>query len=279
MRTTVRALLDRYPVVVLDAYGVLNDARGALPGAPELIDELRARGQRFFVATNDASRLPETAAARFARFGLAIEAGAIITSGSLLAPYFAARGLAGARCFVLGTDDSERYVQLAGGEVAPPRADGDYDAFVVADDAGYPFLETVDAALSALYRALDAGRAPALVLPNPDLVYPKSRDSYGFTSGAVAAMLELGLRRRYGDDAPAFEPLGKPHPPMFAEAERRAGTRDFVMIGDQLETDIAGAIGYGVDAALLLTGVSRAGGNVEPTWILDSLVTPGSSTP
>ncbi len=49
-------LLGHYAGVLLDAYGVLVDARGALPGAVELIAELTARGIPYAVVTNDASR-------------------------------------------------------------------------------------------------------------------------------------------------------------------------------------------------------------------------------
>jgi hypothetical protein len=62
-----------------------------------------------------ASKLSETAAARYRRCGLALEAERIVTSGGLLAAYFAARGLADARCLVLGPDDSARAVEHAPG--------------------------------------------------------------------------------------------------------------------------------------------------------------------
>ena len=44
------------------------------------------------------------------------------------------------------------------------------------------------------------------------------------------------------------------------------------MIGDQLETDIAGALGAGIDAALL-AGVSRwtERGTIAPTYLLADL--------
>lgn len=50
-------------------------------------------------------------------------------------------------------------------------------------------------------------------------------------------------------------------------------TRDrTLMPGDQLDTDIRGARGVGIDAALVLTGVGRATeSEVQPTWILDGL--------
>ena len=265
-------LIAAYEVILLDAYGVLVNDEGAMPAGHALLDEIRRQGRRFLVVTNDASRLPATWVKKLQAAGLDVDADVVITSGSLLAPHFAAHGLVGARCMVLGTEDSKTYVTQAGGQVVPVRADGDCEALIVGDDSGYPFLETVEDALSMLYRHFDADREVALILPNPDIIYPKNNGRYGFTSGGVAHLLEAGLRRRYPNRELAFMPLGKPHRPMFDEARRRAGTDKLIMVGDQIETDIAGARGVGIDTALLATGVSRwsdAGDDIRPLYLLE----------
>jgi len=254
--TTISALLDTYDGVLLDAYGVLVDARGPLPGAAALIAELDHRQTPYAIVTNDASRSVATYVARFAGFGLAIPGERIVTSGSLLPAYFRDRGLRGARTCVLGTDDSHAFVVDGGGvpvEVAPGM---DIDAVAICDDAGTPFLDGIELTFSAIVRAVEAGRRPALVLPNPDLVYPKGHREYGFTAGAMALLVETALARRFPDAGLVFDRLGKPEPHLFREGARRTGASHVVMIGDQLETDIAGALGAGFDAALL-AGVSR----------------------
>ncbi len=268
---TISELIERYEVLLLDAYGVLVHSEGAMPGAAELLAAISERGKRFLVVTNDASKLPETGAARYRCFGLAIEPEHMITAGMLLA----SAGLDGARCMVLGTPDTERYVERGGGVVVPPDDDATYDAIIVGDDAGYPFLDTLDTALTVLYRHYDRGDDVRLILANPDLLYLKGETRYGFTAGGVALLLEAALKRRYPARECVFERLGKPHRPIFDEARRRAGTDRVVMIGDQIETDIAGAIDAGIDAALLDTGVTRwderADGAVEPTYVLRTL--------
>lgn len=276
-RITAADLVSRYDVLLLDAYGVLNDARGALPAGRALLHEIARQGRRFFVVTNDASRLPETASARLRSFGLDVPGEQIITSGALLGAYMAEHGLAGARCMVLGTGDSMEYVRAAGGEIVPVHPALDCDAVIVCDDAGYPFLETIEDVLGVLYRQLrDPGRDRPLhlVLPNPDLIYPKGEGQFGFTSGAVVELLESGLRRLFPhrpDSELCFTRLGKPHRPMFDEARRRAGAGSLVMVGDQLETDIAGACAAGIDSALIATGVSTwtdRHDHVVPTYLL-----------
>ena len=83
---------------------------------------------------------------------------------------------------------------------------------VVGDQDGFPFLDTTGAVLTTLFRKLDRGDTPRLVVPNPDLYYPE-KDGFGFASGAVAGMFEAALALRYPDHSDlTFARLGKPHP-------------------------------------------------------------------
>ncbi|HUH02498.1 MAG TPA: HAD-IIA family hydrolase [Kofleriaceae bacterium] len=257
MSEPVLALAARYDAVLLDAFGVLVDGSGALAGAAELIGALRSRGDNFLVVTNDSSRLPETVAARLRSFGLEVEPDRVVTSGSLIAPYFARHDLHGARCIVLGPADSHTYVERAGGTIIEASPDAACDAVIVCDEDGYEFLDTLDATLSAVIHRLEAGADVALIQPNPDLIYPKASGSYGFTCGAATLLLEAGLARRFPGLRPTFDRLGKPNRELFDEACRRAGSRHVLMVGDQLETDIAGAHAAGLDSALVATGITR----------------------
>jgi glycerol-1-phosphatase len=275
--TAVRDLLARYDGVLLDVYGVLMDATGPLPGARELVAELDRRALPYAIVTNDASRSPATYTARFARAGIAVAPDRFVTSGSLLPGYFRDHNLAGARTAVLGTADSVDYVRAGGGVPVALAPGVELDALAVCDDDGYEFLPALEHALSAIVRAVAAGRRPALILPNPDIIYPKTDGELGFTAGAVALLLEAGLARRFPGVELAFVHLGKPEPHLFREASARLGIAPerLVMIGDQLETDIAGAAAAGV-ATALLAGISswdhaRATATVAPRWLLDKL--------
>ncbi len=271
---TIDELIARYDALLLDAYGVLVHRDGPLPGAVELVAALNRLGKPYFLLTNTAARLPEHAAERYRSFGLDFDPGQILTSGSLIAPYFAAHGLVGRRVAVLGPEDSVRYVERAGGRVVPARED--FEVLLVGDQVGFPFLETVDTALSRLIARLDRDEPVTLILPNPDLIYPKAR-GFGITSGAVALMIEAVLKQRYPDRPDlGFVRLGKPEPGLFEEAVRRARTRRLVMIGDQIETDIRGANGVGIDSALVAGGVAGAGfatgaSAARPTYLLASI--------
>jgi 4-nitrophenyl phosphatase len=274
---TVAQLIDRYDVFFLDAYGVLVDAEGALPGASEFIRRIRSAGKDYLILSNDASRLPTTAQRRYAGFGVDLDLERILTSGLLLVDHFAERRLHGHRCIVLGTEDSRTYVREAGGvpvDFDDPRA----QVIVIADDDDYPFLPTLNAVATVILHRLEKGLATHYVMPNPDLIYPCPGGAVGVCSGAIAALFEAVARVRDPSGSVCFIPLGKPHRPMFDAALRRFPHCDrsrMVMVGDQLGTDILGANRAGLDSVLIQTGISRPGeigaSGARPTWILSGL--------
>lgn len=270
-------LLTRYDGFLLDAYGVLVDASGALPGAGQWIAALRRADKPFCVITNDASRSPIDLEARYRRLGLDIRASDVLTAGEMMVPYFAARR--GARTAVLGTTRSEEWVTAGGGVIVPLGPGMELDAIAICDDQGYDFLRGMEWVYSAAVRALEDGRALSICTANPDLVYPRGPGEFGFTAGAVSLVIGTALERRTGV-APVIDVLGKPAPGLFVEGLSRLGlpaTR-VLMIGDQIETDVAGGLGAGLDVALV-RGVSnplREGGPL-PTWRLNGFAAPTTS--
>ncbi|MBD3335234.1 MAG: HAD hydrolase-like protein [Candidatus Eisenbacteria bacterium] len=272
---TADDLVRKYQAVVFDIHGVLATQEGLLPLARRLRPILDESGTPFFALTNDASRLPESITRWMEREGFPIDPEQIITAGGLLTPYFKAAGLRGRRCAALGPPDSHEYVRRAGGILVEPSTREPVDAVVLCDEGGYPLLETLDEVLTLIARGVDAGRPPRLILPNPDRIYPKGSGRLGAGVGAVADLMESALGARYPrrNDL-VFVRLGKPNRPIFEEAARRAGTRDLVLVGDQLATDIRGASDFGIDSVLVTTGVTAAAERIEdwpvhPTYHLE----------
>lgn len=272
---TIRELGERYDAILFDAYGVLVHSAGAMPGARDTIATLNQTKKPYAIVTNDASKEPDVAAKRYRGFGLDIPPERILSSGSLLPRYFAQHGLQDSTCAVLGTAGSRYFVEQAGGTVVA--ATEDFDVLVIGDENGYAFVETVDAALSSLFRAVDSGRKVCLVLPNPDLIFPHGHGGFGIAAGSVALMIEAALGRRYPQrDDLVFDRLGKPQPDLYESAIELLDSRNAVMIGDQLETDIAGAIACNIDSVLIATGVahvetSTLGSGMRPTYWMPSL--------
>lgn len=273
--TTIAELCARYQALLFDAYGVLVDGQGAIDGAAACIDALNRAHKPYLVVTNDASKSPQNASRKYRSLGLQIAPEQIFSSGLVLQSYFAERALKGARCVVLGTGDSCWYVEQAGGVITELCVDRAPDVVVICDEGGFDFLPTMDELLSTLLLAHDRGQRFELLLANPDLIYPCGAGQFGFTAGSVALMLQSALELRITRNCPQFVALGKPSRRIFDNACARLNTRDVVMIGDQIQTDIVGAKSASIASALTFTGVTSAArlseASTQPDYVLHRL--------
>ena len=73
-----------YKIIFFDAYGVIKNYKGLIPGIEKTFDWLNEQQKAYYVITNDASRSPELLAESYHKSGLhAITADNIISSGML----------------------------------------------------------------------------------------------------------------------------------------------------------------------------------------------------
>jgi ribonucleotide monophosphatase NagD (HAD superfamily) len=114
-------------------------------------------------------------------------------------------------------------------------------------------------------------RGAELVAICNDRVYPSPR-GLEFGVGAMSAMMAYAA-----DVRPVF--CGKPERFFFLELCRRVGADPArcVLVGDNLESDIAGAKGVGMKTVLVLTGVcsredvQRVSPELRPDWVVAGL--------
>lgn len=236
-------MLDTIAGVILDMDGVLWRGDEALPGLEALFERLRARSLPFVLATNNSSKSPAEHVIKLAKLGVKdIDKSRILTSGVVAVDYLKATYPAETPIHVLGGDGVKSLVVAAGFplhylEPTPPK--------VVL--AGLDPKVTYD----KLKRASLLIRGGAdFIGTNDDATFPAAE---GLIPGA-GSLLAL-LRTATGRDPLV---LGKPHAPMFHTALKLLGTpaERTLMVGDRLDTDIAGAKKAGLKAALVLTGVS-----------------------
>ena len=278
--STVNELIENHDLFLIDAYGVLMTSQGPLPGATEFIAKLQAKQKDFFILTNDASRTPETCAKVYAERGFKIPVEKILSAGVAIIETYRKENLAGAKTTVLGTSDTRECVRRAGGDVQEITPDTDFDVLVIGDDSGFDFLKTMNDLLTATHKLIRKGKTPRFFLANPDLLYPRGKHSFGFTSGSLAKFLEIGLRDLHPSKDFNFEVLGKPAPLLYdlARAKVNALASRTLMLGDQLHTDIAGANRAGIKSALLATGITQLplpaalSAEQTPTYTLTSLM-------
>lgn len=274
-------LVRNYEVVFFDAYGVLKNTAGVLPGVPAMLEGLIAAGKDLYVVTNDASKSPQAMADQFpgGANGDILETDRFISSGLMATDFLVAKVPPG-RVAYLGKPSSAFYIESSPNHQAVPIADcgpgDDVEALVLLDDEGFDWQRDINLALNLLRRK----NIPAIVA-NADPTYPVDGKNVAVAVGALGRLLEELAGKR-------FIHFGKPDAYMFSFAlskarKRRPGLnkRQILMVGDTLQTDIAGGNKFGVDTVLVLSGNTAAKSaamrieatGIIPTFICESVLT------
>lgn len=232
--------LHRFDAVLLDMDGVLYRGHVPLPGVNEMLAFFDRRGIGYACVTNNATLTPAQFAAKLAGMGIGIPAERIVTSPVATRRYLENHAPRGTPIYYVGMEGLREALFGDGYFVYDERR----PAFVVVGldmEATYAKLKTATLAIRAGARFIGA---------NPDLTLPTDE---GLLPGAGAL---LALLRAATDVEPFV--IGKPAPAMFHAAIELLGAdpRRTLMIGDRLDTDIAGARAAGIAAALMLTGVT-----------------------
>lgn len=241
LRASSGPLLSGYDAVLVDLDGVVYVGPTAVPGAREAIAATRAAGLRVAFITNNASRTPAAVVAHLMELGIPAEPADVVTAAQAAAALLADRLPAGSAVLVTGAPALLQAVAEAG--FRPVGSADDLPAAVV---SGYD--NSLD--YGRLAEATLAIRAGALwVAANLDATMPSPR---GLLPGNGALVAAVAV-------ATGGRPLsaGKPERALYDEAVRRTRAERPLVVGDRLDTDIAGAVAAGIDSLLVLSGVAQ----------------------
>ena len=235
-------LIDDYDGVLFDLDGVVYLGPVAVPGAPEGIAALRARGARIGFVTNNAARPPGAVADHLSELGISADAADVVTSAQAGAQLVVRRCNPGAKVLAVGGPgvwEALREVGLVGV--------GSADDHPVAVLQGYGFDLTFRQLNEA---AIAIQRGAYWVATNIDPTRPTDRGIVPGNGPAVDAV------RQAVDIEP--EVAGKPYRPLVDATVDRLRLRHPIFVGDRLDTDITGAVAAGLDSMLVLTGAHGA---------------------
>jgi glycerol-1-phosphatase len=234
-------LLDDYDHVLLDLDGCVWVQDTCTPQARQALAELRGAGKTIAFVTNDTRLSPEEYVRKLWSLGLQASLEEVVTVGSAIQYVLAGRP-SRTPTYVIGSAAIFRHVADAGqrivnGTEQAPRA----DLVVVAghDDFSFAELRTATQAVLAGAEMIAAGR---------DRTFPAADGQWPAT-GAIVAALEYATER-------TARSVGKPDPLLFETALDRLGPGRALMVGDRLDSDLAGAAAAGLDCAIVLTGVT-----------------------
>ena len=229
--------------LILDMDGVLWKADAPIGDLPAIFDRIRARGLRFVFATNNSTKTSAQYVALLEGFGVQVEPWQVVTSSQAAAHAMAQKLPHGAKVFMIGEDGLRIPLEERGFEVLPVDQATSAQAVVMGMDRRISFEKMVEAALLVRNGA-------AFYATNTDKTFPTPR---GQIPGGGAWISVITT-------ATDVQPIvaGKPFPFLMELALERLGTKveETLVVGDRLETDIAGGQAVGCPTALVLSGVS-----------------------
>jgi 4-nitrophenyl phosphatase len=225
--------------LILDMDGVLWRGAQPLGNLPGIFDKMQAKGLRVILATNNATASAAQYLEKMLSYGVVLEPWQVINSSQATALYLSRRFPAGGAVYVIGEEGLVSTLSAAGFTVNPTGA----QAVVVGMDRKLTYEKLRTATL--LIRA-----GVPFIATNPDRTFPVPEGLVP-GAGAIVAAVETAT-----DVKPIV--IGKPEPEMYLAALERLGTTpaETLVVGDRLETDIAGGQAIHCPTALVLSGVT-----------------------
>ncbi|ABS63285.1 HAD-superfamily subfamily IIA hydrolase like protein [Parvibaculum lavamentivorans DS-1] len=227
--------LEEIRGLLLDVGGVLYQGSEALPGAVEAVRHLRERQMPFRLLTNTTRTTRAGLTKRLAEMGFDVGENDIVTPASIAAS-------------VLERDGASAHLLVHPDLLpdCPPEATAP-NAVLMGDAGEYFTFERLNRAFRIL---VDGGRLYALGKNR----FFRGEDGFELDAGPFVAALE------YAAEVEA-ELIGKPARDFFttAAAELDLAPEEVAMVGDDLESDIEGALAAGLQAVLVRTGKYRDG--------------------
>lgn len=222
--------------VLLDIAGVLVDGAEAIPGALETVATLRRQRVPFRLVTNTSRRSKRAVFEQLRTLGFDVAPDDVFTGAEAVATHLRSHRLT--PFLLVHPALEEDFADLLGGTP---------DAVVIGDAADRFTYERLNAA----FRLLIDG-APLLAIATNR--YFKDADGLSLDAGPFVAALEYAAQVR-------AEVFGKPAPAFLKAilAELGCDAAETVMIGDDVEADVNGALAAGLQAILVKTGKYRSG--------------------
>ncbi len=235
---SIEAIASQYDVIVFDQWGVLHNGSAPYPSAIETIDTLSVTKA---VLSNSGKRASPNGA-RITAMGFSSQAfGYVMTSGEALWRDVDNDAIKAKRFFAVERARGDAAAWAEGLDIELTDDPSEAEAILMMGLPDGAALGDWNAQL-AEWRARDL----PMYCSNPDRQSPRA-DGLVISPGAIAfAYADLGGNTTF---------YGKPHAPVFRALEDIFGAGRYLMVGDSMEHDIAGAQGVGWDSLLIEGGL------------------------
>lgn len=233
--------LKNKKLFLLDQDGTLYKGNVLFKATPLFLDEIKKRGGRYVLITNNTSTSDEDYIKKLDKLGIKVTKEEFFTAAQATVIYLN-RYHKGAKVFLVGTESFRKYLVEEGINLVESK---DAEVALLSYDRELTYQKLWD--LSELLTLKDI----PYIATNPDLVCPTT---FGFVPdcGSFAHMIKNATGK-----TPHF--IGKPSIEFFRLAllKMNATIEESVVIGDRLYTDILGALNSGITSVLVLSGETK----------------------
>ncbi|KAM5153092.1 glycerol-3-phosphate phosphatase [Mantella aurantiaca] len=255
-----RRFLASVDTVLFDCDGVLWRGDEAVPGAPELVNELKRSGKRVFYLTNNSTKTRAMYSDKLGRLGFSAEPGEVFGTAYCTALYLRDMARLRGKVYLIGGGALSQELEAAGiphlGHGPDPvtggmkdwaalSRDSEVKAVVVGFDEHFSYMK--------LNRALQYLQDPdcLFIATNTDTRLPLEGGRTIPGTGCLVRAVETAAHRK-------AQVIGKPSSFLYDCVVKECGLDPSrtVMVGDRLDTDIQMGSTCGIHTLLTLTGFS-----------------------
>ena len=252
-------MINRYDAFIFDLDGTIYRGSSIIKNADKTINQLKNLGKKLIFISNKTTGSIQEYFDFLNNSGLNISKDEIINSTLILKKYLS-ENFSGKIFYAIGEPVFINEIIESGLKYSEKPEEIEILLVTLDRTLDYRKLEIAS-------RALEKGAR--FFAANIDDTCPVD-DGEVLDAGATISALEKRTHRKLENN------FGKPSSFMINEVTRRLAIENsrVLLIGDRLETDIAMGNNYGIDTALVATGVKNfPNGNqhIKPTYFLDSI--------
>lgn len=239
---TDKPLVEAYPLALVDLDGVAYKGHEPIEFAAEGLVSAREHGMRLVFVTNNASREPQEVADQLSSLSIPTTSSEVMTAAQ-----------ACARLLIDHVDPGSKVLVVGGAGLITAVKEEGYIVVTSADDSPAAVAQGFHPSLgweNLAEAAYAISHGAVHVASNLDLSLPTARGFAPGNGSLVGAVVNATGVRPFS--------AGKPSPAMYKMAMDAAGVSDALVVGDRLDTDLAGARAGGLHGLHVLTGVNSA---------------------
>jgi 4-nitrophenyl phosphatase len=250
-------MMTKYKGYLIDLDGTIYRGNQVIEDAPYFIEWLRINGLPYLFLTNNSSMTPEQVSNKLQGMGIPCDPSEVYTTALATAEYIVSLEL-GSKVYAIGEEGLQKALLSQGLELS----ENEPDVVVVGIDRQFTYQKMAKASLAIQNGAM-------FISTNSDRAIPAEA---GLVPGNGA--LTASIREAAGV-SPRF--IGKPEA-LFVQLalnKLQISAEDALLVGDNLDTDIAAGVNANLDTLLVYTGFTQpehlVNHHIRPTYTVNRL--------